>query len=236
MVARDSEAALFGAHTMERQATTDGERAAAERALELARDNLVARPLVASLSGRVSALSTAAGSHVTADQELLTLTAADSLIFRAEVAQSDLGAVRPGEDATVEVAGGAAPFPARVRGLLAPDAGAAAGDLTAPVRIDFTGSDVPPAEGLYGTAHVVVATHRDVPVVPLAALLVDDVAGTRRIATVGDGGNLHWVEVETGLEDAERVEIVTPRLDPGTRVVVSGQVGLEEGTPLAIQP
>ena len=239
MVARDSEAARLGARQMERRAATPAERDEAARALELARQNLVARPLRASVAGRVTARFAAAGSQVTADQELVTLVAADSLVFRADLSQADLAAVRPGQAATVAMSGDGPPVAARVRGLLAPGDQS---DLTAPLRLDFVGSGVPPAEGLYGTARIVVGEHREVPVVPAAAVLRDDVSGSRRVATVistaNDGGapTLHWIEVEIGLEDGSRVEIVSPRLAAGTRVVVSGQVGLAEGTPLAVQP
>jgi RND family efflux transporter MFP subunit len=232
IVARDSEAALEGAREMRHQAHTDAERAEAERALELARGNLVTAPLSTSVAGLVTLRSAATGDRVAADQELVTIAAADSLVFRADVPQSELGRIEPGQAATVELAGGGKALAARVHGPLAPEMKS---DLTAPLRLDFTSPPALPVPGRFGTARITVAEHRGAPVVPLAAVLRDDVSGTSRVGTVGDGGKLHWVQVTTGIENGDRVEILSPPLAARTRVVVSGQVGLAEGTPLAIQ-
>lgn len=233
IVARDSEAALAGAEEMARQAVTPAEEADARKALELARENRVAAPIEASLSGVVTARSAADGDRVSEDQELLAVAAGDAIVFRAEVAQGDLVRLGDGQSATVDLAGESAPVPAVVHSLLP---GSASGDLTVPVRVDFARPLHRPGVGLFGTVHVTVARHRDVPVVPAAAVLRDDVRGTARVGTVGPDGHLHWLEVETGLEDDGRVEIVSPPIDAGTRVVVSGQVGLPEGAPLVVRP
>jgi multidrug efflux pump subunit AcrA (membrane-fusion protein) len=233
MVARDSEAALFGAREMVRQAGTEAERAAARRAVELAEQNRVAAPLIATVSGRVTARTAAAGDRVTADQELLTIADAESVVFRADVPQAELAAVRPGQSAAVEISGGAAPLAARVRGFLSP---AQKTDLTIPLRLDFARPEAVPAVGLFGVARIVVGEHRGVPVVPRAAVLRDDISGSSRVGTVDAAHRLRWVEVETGLSDAARVEIVSPPLAAGTPVVTSGQVGLADGTPVTIEP
>ena len=231
VVARDSEAALQGAEEMARVARSDRERADAQRALELARSHRIETPLVASAAGIVSKRSASAGDRVGEDQELVTVAVADSFVFRASVAQSDLARVRPGLRATIELAGSAKPVEGRVHGLLA---GATASDLTTPMRIDLQPLPAHLTAGLFGTAHIVVAEHANVPVVPESAVLRDDVSGVARIATVGAGDKLHWIEVETGLQSDGRVEIVRPALETGERVVTSGQVGLDEGTALAI--
>jgi len=233
LVARDSEAALRGAEEMLRSASNESERADAERALELARSHRVEAPLLAAASGIVTRRAASAGDRVGEDQELLTIAAADSLVFRADVAQSDLARIRPGMAVEIDLAGAGPPLSGTTRGLLA---GADAGDLTAPLRVDFNGRLAVQSAGLFGTARIAVARHADAVVVPAAAVLRDDVRGTSRVGTVAADGTLHWVAVETGLHDGDRLEIVSPRLEPGTRVVLSGQVGLAEGTPLAIQP
>lgn len=233
IVARDSEAALEGAQEMARRATTPAARDEASRALELAREHRVTAPLLATVSGRVTQRSASAGDRVTSDQDLVTIVAADSLVFRAQVPQSELASLRPGAEASIDLAGSASPVAAHLRSVLAADAGS---DLTAPVRLDFDHPLPDPVPGLFGTARIVVARHRDAQVVPLAAVLRDDVSGTSRVGTFTDEGKLHWVQVETGLEDSARIEIRSPELAVGTRVVLSGQVGLPEGTPLAIRP
>lgn len=233
IVSRDSEAALRGARIMARRASSPAERADAERALELAESNLVSSPLVCPARGRVTALSAAAGDRVGAGQVILAVAVADSVVFRADLAQETLHRVRPGQDVRLEVAGADAPLTGRVHGLLE------AGDtsmLTVPVRIDFAAPRQVASSGLYGTARIAVETHEDVPTVPSAAVLRDDLAGTARLATVDAHDHLRWVDVETGLQDGGRVELVAPRLAVGSRVVVSGQIGLPDGTPLAVAP
>ncbi len=233
LVARDSEAALLGAEEMARTAGSPEEKADAERALELARRHRIEAPLLATATGIVVRSAASAGDRVSEAQELVTIAAADSLVFRASMAQSDLARLRPGQRVEIDLSGSERPVAGTVHGLLA---GADPKDLTAPVRIDLVRSPAQLTTGLFGTARIVVAEHRDVPVVPSAAVLRDDVSGVTQVATVDADGKLHWVIVETGLRDGDRVEIVRPPLDPGSRVVISGQVGLEEGTPLAIRP
>lgn len=233
LVARDSEAALRGAEEMARTARSEEEATDARRALELARSHRVETPLLATASGVVVRRAASAGDQVAEDEELATIVAADSLVFRASLAQSDLARVRPGQRVEIDLAGSARPVEGRVHGLLA---GANATDLTAPVRVDFTRLPSQVSVGLFGTARIVVEEHRDVQVVPAQAVLRDDLSGVTRVATVGESDRLHWVTVETGLRDGDRVEIAGSPLEPGTRVVLSGQVGLEEGAPLAIRP
>ncbi len=233
VVARDSEAALEGAREMARQATTPAAQDEASRALELAREHRVTAPLLATVSGRVTQRSASAGDRVTSDQDLVTIVAADSLVFRVRVPQSELAYLRPGAAASIDLAGASVPLAAHLASVLAADAGS---DLTAPMRLDFERPLSDPVPGLYGTARIVVSRRTGTLIAPLSAVLRDDVSGTRRLGVVGPGEKLHWVQVETGLEDSARIEILSPQLAPGTRVVLSGQVGLPEGTPLAIRP
>lgn len=238
IVARDSAAALAGAEAMVRQAGSDAARQDAARALELARGSLISAPLLATVSGVVTARSASTGEKVAEDQDLLTIVASGSLVFRADLPQSDLPRVRPGQPALIELAGLAAPVPGRTAGLLSLAAdgtgGSGAGGLTVPVRIDFGGTVQPASVGLFGTAHITVAEHRSVQVVPTSALLRDDVAGTIRVGILGAGNRLHWVDVRIGLEDAQRVEIAFPELAEDAFVVLSGQIGLPEGAALAV--
>jgi multidrug efflux pump subunit AcrA (membrane-fusion protein) len=231
LVARDSEAALSGAEEMVRSASTPQQKADAERAVELAHSHLIRSPLLAAVSGVVIRRMATAGDRVAEDQELVTIAADDSMVFRANVAQSELVRVRPGQQAAIDLPGMREPLAGITHGLLT---GSNSGDLTAPVRIDFSRRPGLLTAGLFGTARITVAEHRDVAVVPVPAVLRDDVSGVSRIATVGDDRRLHWVPVETGLRVGDRVELVAPQIAPGVLVVTSGQIGLEEGTLLAI--
>jgi multidrug efflux pump subunit AcrA (membrane-fusion protein) len=231
IVARESEAALAGAQEMLREAHTPAETRDAERALALARSHEVRRPLATAVSGFVLSHAANAGDRVTEGEDILTVSAADSLVFQADLAQADLASIKPGRRTVVEIAGRPTALTGRVHGFL----GAAnATDLTLPVRIDLTPLPTQLAVGLFGTARITVAEHRNVPTLPAAAVLRDDVTGVSRVATVGAQGRAHWVEVKPGLVDAGKVEILGPDLGQA-RVIVSGQVGLPEGAPVVVQ-
>lgn len=231
MVARDSEAALSGAREMTRQASTPEEKRDAQRALALAERNLVRRPLVASWSGAVASRAASAGDRLAEDQEILTIEDTGSLVFLADVSQADLANVRPGQPASIELAGRPA-IPGTVHAAL-PSANPA--DFTGSVRLDLSGASPNTTLGLFGTARITVGERAGVAVVPDAAILRDDVTGVSRVALV-DHDKAHWVAVRTGLHEGGRTEITQPVLPEGQPVIVSGLVGLPESQPVVIRP
>lgn len=232
VASRDSEAALAGARDMGRQASTDAERADAARALALAESGLVRSAILAPSSGTVLSHAAVRGDRVSEDQEILTIADAASVAFLVDVAQSDLSRIRPGQAVSVEIAGRPARLSGTVHDVLP---GANAADYTAAVRVDLRGVDGVPPLGLFGTARITVAEHRDATVVPESAVLRDDITGTSRLVAV-DQGRARWLDVSPGLRSNGRVEIKAPPLKPGQTVVVSGQVGLAEGSPVAAAP
>jgi len=118
-----------------------------------------------------------------------------------------------------------------VHGLLPADTNSV---MTVPVRVDFSTNlqtaGAPIQTGLFGTAEIIVGERFAVPIVPMAAVLRDDISGISRVALVTSAGKAHWVTVTTGATQGGGVEIKTPALAPGQRVIVSGQVGLPEGS------
>lgn len=232
VISRDSEAALSGAREMERDARTPAQRRDAARAVELARGNLVRSRLTASAAGVVVSHGASRGDRVSEDEEILSIAEDGSLVVIADVPQSALSRIHPGESALVEIAG-RAPLAGTVHDVL--PAGAES-DLTAPVRIDVSSVPAGASSGLFVTARIVVDEHRQALVVPDAAVLRDDVTGVARVATVDASGRARWVVVATGLSDGGHTEIVSPPLAAGTRVVVAGQVGLPEGAPVSVTP
>lgn len=232
IVSRDSEAALAGAHQMERDAKTDTEKQDAARALALAERGLVRAAITAPSDGLVLTHAAAGGDRLAQDQEILTIADASSVVFLVDVIQSDLGRVHAGQPVLIEVPGQPARFGGTVHGVLP---GANASDFTVPVRVNLRAvSGVPPL-GLFGTARITVAEHRDATVVPDAAIVRDDLAGTSRIALV-QNGRAHWIDVTPGLRAAAGTQITAPALPAGQSVVVAGQVGLPEGAAVAARP
>lgn len=233
VVARDSEAALAGAREMEREASTPAEKSDAARAVALAEKNLIRSALRATASGIVVSHSAATGDRLSEDAEIVTIAESASLMFVADVPQSQLSRIRPGEPAAVLLSGRPGLLPGAVHDVLS---AANASDLTIPVRVDFhpVPSHVP--LGAFGEAAITVGERRGVPAVPDASLVRDDVTGVSRIVLVTADGKAHWIAATPGLSQGGKTQIVSPSLAPGQKIVVSGQVGLPEGSPLSLQP
>ncbi len=225
LVAQNSEAALRGAQAMMQSARTPAERADAERAVVLAERDLVHTPLRVGRSGVVTARSASVGERLSEGDSIVSVAASGSIVFIAEIAQTEARPVTAGQPVQVDLAAVPHPLGGTVHGILPSDT---AGATALRVRIDLPAAS-PPSVGLFGTAHVMVGEHRNVPAVPQGAVLRDDITGVTQVAVVTPNDRAQWVEVATGVSDSGWVEIVRPRLDPGTRVITSGQVGLPDG-------
>lgn len=224
IVAQNSEAALRGAQAMLQSARTPAERADAERAVALAERDLVHTPLRVARPGVVTARSASVGERLSEGDSIVSVAGSGSIVFIAEIAQSEAGRVAAGQPVQVDLAAAPRPLGGTVHGILPADTAASA---ALRVRIDLPAASRPTV-GLFGTAHVVVGERRNVPAVPSGAVLRDDITGVTQVAVVTPNDRAHWVEVATGVSDSGWVEIVRPPLDPGTRVITSGQVGLPD--------
>jgi multidrug efflux pump subunit AcrA (membrane-fusion protein) len=229
VVAKESEAALSGAREMMRQATTPADRSDAERAVALAEKNLVPMPLLATVDGSVLTHSANAGDRVSEDQEIVTISEAGSVVFLADVPQTELPRIRPGQEAAIELAGGSRPA-GTVHSVM-PAANPV--DFTAPVRVDLRGGPGNVEIGLFGSARIRVGERAGAVVVPSAAVIRDDVSGISRVCLAVDG-KAHWVDVSAGVTQDGKTEIVSPPIAPGQAVIVSGLVGLPEGKPVSV--
>ena len=170
---------------------------------------------------------------MTLGEDIVTLAATDSIVFIANVIQTDLSRIRPGARVAVSLSAVHQRFAASLHSILPLGASK---DLTTPVRIDFAAGQSPRSLGLYGEALIVVDQRLQALVVPPAAVLRDDISGQARLATVTPANKVHWVEVQTGVETGEWVELLSPALAVGEQVILTGQVGLPEGSLVQGEP
>ncbi len=234
VVSKDSEAALEGARQMLAAAGNAADSADAERAIEVAKRQLVRRPLRAPADGVVLSHAVGVGDYLDQGEVLLTIAEAGTVYFNAQVTQGDLSRVKPGERAAIELpAVGTEPVGAVVHGILPT---ASSENLSAPVRLDFEPARPDITVGLFGTVSIVAGRHAGAIVVPPGAVLRDDVSGVSRVAVVGHGDIAHWVVVKTGIQDGNHLEIVSPTLPVGGLVITDGQVGLPDSARVSIQP
>ena len=227
LVSQNSEAALQGARSMLRTARTGAERADAERALALAEHDLVRTPLRAPRDGIVIARPASPGELLAEGDSVVSIAATNSMVFYADIAQSDLARVHAGQPATVQLTSRAQAIRGIVHAILPADTGSTA---TMRVRIDLVPAAIPVTVGLYGTARIAVAEHDNTIVVPKPALLRDDISGVTKIALVNQQNEAQWIVVHPGLTDSTWAEIVSPLLRTGQRVITTGQVGLPDST------
>ncbi len=226
LINQTSQATLSGAQVMQRDAKTPAQRSDANRALELARESLVQTALRAPRAGVVISRGASQGDLVSPGDSIISIASANSIVFIAHISQSDLPRIRPGQRATMDAPGRAIAVEGIVHGFLPADTNA----MSVPVRIDLRMSDAAVPTGLFGTAHIAVGERMNVNIVPVAAILRDDVNGTSRVAVVDPDGRARWAEVSVGVQQGTEAEISSPLLAPGTRVIISGQVGLPDGS------
>jgi multidrug efflux pump subunit AcrA (membrane-fusion protein) len=231
MISETSVAQIEGAREMLKSAHTSRERRDAKRALALARKSVVTKTIRTSEAGVVVSVNADEGVVVAKDQELVSLAPSAAIGFLAEIDQTHLEKIHTGLVAFVKLAGAGKAIPGRVHAVL--PAGSPS-DLQSPVRIDFLHSK-PPTLGVFGTADIVVGRHQDVLAVPEGSVLRNDVMGTTKIAFVTGDEKAHWTDVKTGISEQGLVEVLSPQLRIGESVIVSGQVGLPEGTQVRIQ-
>ena len=227
LVAQNSEAALQGARAMVRSARTPAERADAERAVALAEHDIVETPLRAPRAGVVIARPASPGELVAEGDSIASIAATGSMVFYADVPQAELARIHPGQGALVALTARGAAIPGVVHSVLPADTGST---VSMRVRVDLLEAPFPVTVGLFGTARIIVARHRDVTAVPRPALLRDDISGVTKVALVNQRNEAAWVNVTPGVADSMWVEIRSPVLSPGQRVITTGQVGLPDST------
>ena len=233
VVSKNSEAARQGAEQMLAAARSAQDSADAQRAILFAQLALVRQPLRAPAPGVVLSHAAEDGDYLNEGEVFLTIAEAGAVYFNAQVTQGDLDRVRPGQGARVDMpALGPTPAGAVVHGVLP---SASSQTLSAPVRLDFSPPRPDLPIGLFGTASIIVAQRHDAIVVPPAAVLRDDVTGISRVAVIDSASRAHWVVVQTGTREGDRVEITSPPLTPGQDVIIEGQVGLPDSTRVHIQ-
>jgi len=231
LATRESRASLRGAELMLAQAGDAAARSEAERALALARREQVRVPLVAPSSGTVVRRGAEPGAELTENSELFAIVPPNDLVFEAHLSASDADRVRGGQAAEI-VVGGDAPIPASVARRLP-----GVGTEDQSVLVWLTPVGPPPAAeiGRFGTVRITAGAARTAIGVPDSALVEDDLTGERRLAQVDRNGLATWTTVRLGRAAGGWHELLDPRLDAGTRVVIAGQRGLPDSMHVTLQ-
>jgi HlyD family secretion protein len=197
------------------QARLQAQRAAAQvRQLRLGQARVLAPE-----AGIISARSATVGAVLPAGQELFRLILNGRLEWRAEVAATDLGRVRPGLAAKVTAASGEA-VPGKVR-MVAPT-------VDPQTRNGIVYVDLAPGAaraGMFARGDIEIGDSQAL-TLPQSAVLLRD--GFSYVLRVGADSKVTEVKVQVGRRVGDRIE-VTAGLDPAARVVASGGGFLTDG-------
>ncbi len=210
------------------EATAQARLDAALANLALADLRLAHTRVLASDDGTISYRSPAAtvGAVVPQGQELFRLIRQNRLEWRAEVASSELGRIRPGQNANIVSPAGASTA-GKVRSV-APTVDTQT--RNALVYVDLppaaTGGDHPPFKaGMFARGEFELGKSVG-PTLPRQAVAMRD--GFSFVFLVGADSRVAQTRVQVGRRDGERVEI-TGGLPPGAPVVAAGAGFLNDG-------
>ena len=219
-----SEATIASYVTAERtaKARLDAQRAGAQsRQLRVSQTAVLAPD-----SGIISARSATVGAVLPPGQELFRMIRQGRLEWRAEVASSDLGLIKPGMKVAVTPAGaitstGTATIDGTVR-IVAPTVDPLTRNGIVYVDLPQPG---PARAGMFARGEFEVGSSSAL-TLPQSAVQLRD--GFSYVFKVGADAKVTQAKIAVGRRIGDRIEI-TGGLDPATRVVVSGGGFLAEG-------
>ncbi len=192
--------------------------------IQVAREPLSDTRIYAPFDGVVAERQVALGQYVRDNTPLLTLVQIDPLRLRARVPESAAAAVRLGMP--IEFQTDAHPgmkFQSTVTDV-SPVLDPASRTLTAEALVPNRSLVLKP--GMFAKIIVVVAEKSPATVVPRSGLM--PFAGLTKVFVVRDG-KVEEVQVQTGAESGDYVELVNSPLKPGDRVVASNLDELSNG-------
>ncbi len=200
----------------------------ARQELEEARWGLAKTILRAPFDGRVTDRMVQVGQNVRPADELFQVTDFDPLIARIYLPERDVLGLAAGREVRIALnADESIRFAGRIR-QISEVVDTATGTVKVTVEADSPPQGVRP--GSFVSVHIVRETRPGAVLVPREAVLRELQAAHVFVAG-GDAAEKR--EVVLGLEEGLMVEAISG-LEPGERVIVAGQGGLKEGSPIKI--
>lgn len=200
----------------------------AEAARRVSTVQLSKHSVVSPISGTVSARFVDPGEAASPGVPLLTIVGSEMLYVEADVSEQDLAQVEVGQAAEVRVDGVADQVFVGEIITLAPSVESASRTGTVRVRLVNPGDQVRP--GMFARATLVIQRSDAGVIIARDALLTED--GVTYVFVV-ENNVAHRREVEVGIENASRVEVLSG-LREGDQVVVEGQDQLQDGDAVTI--
>jgi membrane fusion protein (multidrug efflux system) len=201
--------------------------AAAQAQLESAEIQLAYTEIRAPFDAQVVTRDIKLAQYVTPGTRLFRISDFTPLLCRVEVPEKDLPRVRIGQTAHLEVeAYPGQQFPATVS-RLRPTVDPASGTFTVTLEVATQGKLRP---GMFASVYLETDTRENVLAIPRDALVLDSLGDTVYVMVDGVAERR---EVRLGLRDEDSVEVVEG-LAGGEQLIVLGQEGLADGTPVEV--
>ena len=179
-------------------------------------------------SGRVSERMTQVGQHIRPGDEMFQVTDFDPLIARIFLPERDVIGLEEGREVRIDLnADEEVQFAGRIR-QISPVVDTSTGTVKVTIESVDTPSMVRP--GSFVTVNIVRTTHEDTILLPREAVLRELQSAHVFLASDGEAEKR---EIELGLEEGDFVEALSG-VEPGERVIVAGQGGLKDGSPVKI--
>ncbi len=232
---KETRAAITGARVLLHEARTDGERAEAGRAMDLAIAGRNDLPVRSTTAGIVSVRSVTEGELVAENAELMTVVDLSSLVFIADVPLSDVVRMRPGQHATLSFQA----LPGELFGgtVDAVNPRSEPGSQTVRVRIGIAAAGERKKNllrsDMSGVARIVTGKHPGVLIIPKGALLRNDETDAYTVVVAAPDSLARVVSVVVGARTDTSAEVASEGLRPGMRVIVEGNYALADSTRIA---
>jgi len=170
------------------------------------------------------------GTMPQAGQPLVTVMDLSQMIAKAHIPQNQAALLKKGDEASVKVAGSDEPIKGKVV-LVSPALDP--GSTTVEVWVQAANPKGVLKAGSSASLSMVAKTVFDALTVPAEALVTDE-EGKKSVMVVGSDGKAHKREVETGVQAADAIQIVSG-VKAGEQVVSTGAYGLPDNTKLKIE-
>ena len=200
---------------------------AGETGLKMAEIQLKYTEIRAPFSGLIAIRHIKLAQHVSMDAPLFRIADFNPLWCPIQVPEKDLPLLKIGQRAHLGVeAFPDTEFPARVL-RVSPVVDSVTGTLKVTLEVEGQEKLRP---GMFASVFLETAIHQNALVIPKAALVLDSIGDTVFIEMEGLAARR---EVKLGFRESDAVEVLAG-LQEGDRVIVLGQDGLSDGTPVAV--
>jgi len=188
--------------------------------------------VVAPFDGYIFEVAVSEGTRLAGGTKICRLVGTSDLVLKAQVLESEVGAVQVGRPATMRFT--ALEDLGWVKGevvAVSPTVNEEEKTVETIVRIDNPDKRIRP--GMYAEVKIDARDYEDRLLVPKLAIITRD--NRRLLFKVGDDSRAKWIYVKTGVENEEYIEVLDGGLQPGEMVLTDNHFTMGHDTLVKIK-